>query len=198
MMLIHFTFLILELLGLASLGTADDYFTIALHAPKNPLLHGKLVNARDKSFIAGAPTPSTRCGLNDAAQCPAGNVTLVTRDMSYLAAAVPGGQFIYVAPDGSISYPNAHSTLHPPGAQVGGFYSLLASSDHSESVDVLNWRSKDGTSGLWVCAVAPGAPIAYQAALKASTAQFNSFGCLSVDGIVVQAAGDSFGAWEYT
>ncbi|EGR44238.1 uncharacterized protein TRIREDRAFT_70806 [Trichoderma reesei QM6a] len=187
------------LLGLATLVIADNYFTIALHAPKNPMLHGKLVNARDKSFIAGAPTPSTRCGLDDAAQCPTGNVTLVTRDMSFLASAVPGGQFIYIAPDGSISYPNAHSTLRPPGAQVGGFYSLLASSDHSESVDVLNWRStKDGTSGLWVCAVAPGAPIAYQAVLKASTGQFNGLGCLSVNGIVIQEAGSSFGAWEYT
>ncbi|KAL6887248.1 hypothetical protein HDV57DRAFT_353070 [Trichoderma longibrachiatum] len=191
--------LLLELLGLASLATADNFFTLALHAPKNALLHGKLVNARDRFFIAGAPSPSTRCGLDDAAQCPAGNVTLVTRDMSFLASAVPGGQFIYVAPDGSISYPSAHSTLHPPGAQVGGFYSLLRSSDHSESVDVLNWRStKDGTAGLWACAVASGAPIAYQAVLRASTGQFNGHGCLSVDGIVIQEAGSSFGAWEYT
>jgi hypothetical protein len=75
------------LLGLATLVIADNYFTIALHAPKNPMLHGKLVNARDKSFIAGAPTPSTRCGLDDAAQCPTGNVTLVTRDMSFLAVS---------------------------------------------------------------------------------------------------------------
>ncbi|KAL6863699.1 hypothetical protein J3F83DRAFT_201655 [Trichoderma novae-zelandiae] len=193
----HVHFLVLDLLGLASLASANDYFTIALHAPNNALLHGKIINARDRSFIAGAPTPSTRCGLNDIAQCPAGDATLVTSDMSFLASAVPGGQFIYVAPDGSISYPYAHSTLRPPGAQVGGFYSLPASSDHSESVSVLNWRSNDGTSGLWACAVAPGAPIAYQAVLKASTAQFKGAGCLAVDGLLIQPAGGFFGAWEY-
>ncbi|PTB65578.1 hypothetical protein BBK36DRAFT_4941 [Trichoderma citrinoviride] len=194
----HTHLLLLGLLGLASLATADNYFTIALHAPNNVLLHGKIINARDKSFIAGALMPSTRCGINDAAQCPAGVVTLVTRDMSFLASAAPGGQFIYVTTDGSISYPYAHSSLRPPGAQIGGFYALPVTFDHGVTVNVLNWRSRDGTSGLWACAVAPGAPIAYQAVLKASTAQFNGSGCLAVDGILTQPAGSSFGAWEYT
>ncbi|TFB02902.1 hypothetical protein CCMA1212_005351 [Trichoderma ghanense] len=190
--------LLIDLLGLASLATADNYFTIALYAPNNGMLHGKIVNARDRSFVAGVPTPSTRCGLDDAAQCPAGDVTFVTSEHAVGLSAVSGGQFIYVAPDVSISYPSAHSTRHPPGAQTGGFPSLPASFHHSEAVNVPNWRSRDGTSGLWPCPVAAGAPIAYQAVLKASTAQFNGGGGLAVDGIPIQPAGSPFGAWGNT
>ncbi|KAL7785875.1 hypothetical protein V8C37DRAFT_393324 [Trichoderma ceciliae] len=187
-----------ELLGLLGSVAANSYFTLALHAPKNAILNGKVINARDRSFIIGAPSPSTHCGLNDPAQCPAGDATLINSEMSFLASAVPGGQFIYVAPDGSISYPSAHSSLRPPGAQVGGFYSYQISSDIGEPVEVLSWRSNDGQAGLWACPVSPGAPIAYQAVLKAATARFNGLGCLAVDGIRIQPAGSSFGAWEYT
>ncbi|UKZ83055.1 hypothetical protein TrVFT333_010856 [Trichoderma virens FT-333] len=187
-----------QLICLASVVVANNYFTLTLHAPKYAFLNGKIINARDKSFIVGALTPSTRCGLSDPAQCPAGDTTLINSDMSFLASEAPGGQFIYVAPDGSISYPSAHSTLRPPGAQVGGFYSYPAPFDNGKSVNVLNWRSNDGTTGLWACPVSPGAPAAYQAVLKAATARFNGLGCLAVDGIRIQPAGSSFGAWEYT
>ncbi|KAH6609927.1 hypothetical protein Trco_003273 [Trichoderma cornu-damae] len=195
-MYLHVFFL--ELLALLGLVAANSYFTLTLHAPKNAILNGKAINARDRSFIIGAPSPSTYCGLNDPTQCPAGNVTLVNSDMSFLASAVPGGQFIYVAPDGSISYSSAHSSLRPPGAQVGGFYSYQVPSGRSEPIQVLGWRSNDGKAGLWACPVSPGAPVAYQAALKATTMTFDSLGCLAVDGIRIQPGGGLFGAWEYT
>ncbi|KAM0259366.1 hypothetical protein ACHAQJ_003398 [Trichoderma viride] len=194
----YFHLLLLELLSLLSFVAANSYFALALHAPKNAMLNGKIINARDRSFIIGAPSPSTRCDLNNPEQCPAGDITLINSEMSFLASAVPGGQFIYVAPDGSISYPSAHSSLRPPGAQVGGFYSYQVSFDGGEPVKVLSWRSNDGKAGLWACPVSPGAPVAYQAVLKAATARFSGLGCLAVDGIRIQPAGDSFGAWEYT
>ncbi|KAL7941182.1 hypothetical protein V8C42DRAFT_335572 [Trichoderma barbatum] len=191
-------FFLIQLLGLASVVAANSYFTLALYAPQYAFLNGKVINARDRSFIIGAPSPSTRCGLNDPAQCPAGERTLINSEMSLLASAVPGGQFIYVAPDGAISYSSAHSALRPPGAQIGGFYSYPVPFEHGESVNILNWRSEVGTTGLWACPVSPGAPVAYQAVLKAATARFNNLGCLAVDGIRIQPAGSSFGAWEYT
>ncbi|KAF3070329.1 putative secreted protein [Trichoderma lentiforme] len=194
----HIYAFLTQFMGLASVVAAKSYFTITLHAPQYAILNGKVINARDRSFIIGAQSPSTRCDLKDLAQCPAGDSTLVNDDMSFLASAAPGGQFVYVAPDGSISYPPAHSSLRPPGAQVGGFHPYLAPVDNGESVHVLNWRSNDGTAGLWACPVSPGAPIAYQAVLKAATARFNGLGCLAVDGIRIQPAGNDFGAWEYT
>ncbi|KAK0766488.1 hypothetical protein N5P37_000213 [Trichoderma harzianum] len=194
----HIYAFLTQFMGLASVVGAKSYFTITLHAPQYAVLNGKVINARDRSFIIGAQSPSTRCDLKDLAQCPAGDSTLVNDDMSFLASAAPGGQFVYVAPDGSISYPPAHSSLRPPGAQVGGFHPYLAPVDNGESVHVLNWRSNDGTAGLWACPVSPGAPIAYQAVLKAATARFNGLGCLAVDGIRIQPAGSDFGAWEYT
>ncbi|KAL7931602.1 hypothetical protein V8C35DRAFT_112633 [Trichoderma chlorosporum] len=194
----YISLLLACLTGLASIVAANSYFSLALHAPQYAFLNGKVINDRDRSFIVGAPSPSTSCSLHDAAQCPAGVSTLINGDMSFLASAAPGGQFIYVAPDGSISYPPAHSALRPPGAQIGGFHSYPVSLGNGESVNILNWRSSDGTAGLWACPVSPIEPMAYQAVLKAATAQFNGFGCLAIDGIRIQPAGTSFGAWEYT
>ncbi|RFU81074.1 hypothetical protein TARUN_1167 [Trichoderma arundinaceum] len=194
----QFHLLLLELLGLLGLVAANNYFTIALYAPQNAILNGKVINARDRLFIIGAASPSTYCGLNDPTQCPAGDATLVNSDMSFLASAVPGGQFIYVAPDGSIGYSSAHSALRPPGAQIGGFYSHQVSFDEKGPAQVLSWRQNDGKAGLWACPVSPGAPVAYQAVLKAASTRFNGLGCLAVDGILIQPAGSAFGAWEYT
>lgn len=80
----------LKLLGFPGLVAANNYFTLTLHAPQNAILNGKVINARDRSFIIGAPIPSTYCGLNDPAQCPAGDVTLINGDMSLLAVGSTG------------------------------------------------------------------------------------------------------------
>lgn len=76
-----------QLVGLTSVVAAKSYFTLTLHAPQYAVLNGKVINARDRSFIIGAQSPSTRCGLSDLAQCPAGDSTLVNSDMSFLAVS---------------------------------------------------------------------------------------------------------------
>ncbi|KAL7806679.1 hypothetical protein V8C44DRAFT_338581 [Trichoderma aethiopicum] len=189
--------LLLELLGLASLATADTFFTLALHAPKNALLHGKLVNARDRSFIAGAPSPSTRCGLDDAAQCPAGNVTLVTRDMSFLAVSIP-----------LITVGTCQKSLFEEReAQCTDLLRAYALSLRSPVVSSSTSprTAPSAIPPLTRHSILPAPKSAasihsshHQAVLRASTGQFNGLGCLSVDGIVIQEAGSSFGAWEYT
>jgi hypothetical protein len=84
----YFHLVLLELLSLLGVVAANSYFALALHAPKNAMLNGKIINARDRSFIIGAPSPSTRCDLNDPAQCPAGDITLINGEMSFLAVSL--------------------------------------------------------------------------------------------------------------
>lgn len=83
----HIYAFLTQLMGLTSVVAAKSYFTITLHAPQYAVLNGKAINARDRSFIIGAQSPSTRCDLRDSAQCPAGDSTLVNDDMSFLAVS---------------------------------------------------------------------------------------------------------------
>ncbi|KAK5996567.1 putative secreted protein [Cladobotryum mycophilum] len=187
--------LLIALLGLAS---AINFFTISTYAPEHPRLDSKIINANGRAFVIGATSPSTQCGIQDQKHCPRGVATLVNADMSVLAVAVPGGQVIYVAPDGSISYSVAHSALRPPGSQVGGFYTSQVLPGSHPPVLIISWRSKAGPSGLWACPVSPLVPITSRAVLKASTQTFTGQGCLPVAGLRIQPAGSAVGAWEYT
>lgn len=207
----------LRLTFLALSGVTAAYFSMVAFAPEYPFIHTKVINTRGKAFIIGASAPSTYCPLDDENQCPPGVSTLINRDMTFLAvrefiqcllnqplqmlttrqSSVPGGQLIYVAPDGSISYPPAHSALHPPGSQMGGFFPYQILSDCSMPLTILSWRSSDGSVGLWACPLSSDVPNYQEAELKASTAHFKGEGCIAV-GVQIQDAGGDFGAWAYT
>ncbi|XXG98222.1 hypothetical protein Hte_004544 [Hypoxylon texense] len=69
-----------------------------------------------------------------------------------LDVSVPGGQQVYVAPDGALSYTTAHSAFMPNGSIVTGF-----SRTRSESFGApVNW-GMDGHSWL-ICPVGEGEP----------------------------------------
>lgn len=195
---------------------AMSYYTMLSYAPQHPEVHAKVINAHNKVFIIGAESPTTYCGLDDTEQCPQANSTLVDAGMTRLAvselhplallrrltlsaqSAVPGGQFIYVAPDGLISYPSAHSSHRPPGSEVGGFFSFQLFSDCIVPVPLLSWQSTNGTTGLWACPSSSGHPVSELAILKASSSEFDGEGCLKLDGVHIREAGEEFGAWAYT
>lgn len=110
----HIFAILTQLMGLTSVVAAKSYFTLTLHAPEYAALNGKVINARDRSFIIGAQSPSTRCDLNDPAQCPTGESTLVNDDMSFLAVSLAtskslcGPNVVYFGVEG---YSNAiHAT----------------------------------------------------------------------------------------
>ncbi|KAM0558011.1 hypothetical protein ACHAPJ_005178 [Fusarium lateritium] len=170
---------------------------MTVFAPSIPQIHARLINARNRAFIIGASEPSTFCDLHNATDCPAGTSTQVDGNMTSLAAAVPGGQFIFIAPDGIISYPSAHSALRPPGSQMGGFRSADVISECKMPVTILVWSPENGNPGLWACPTARNVPITKEAVLKATTGLFTGRGCLTVEGIEIQTAGDKFAAWAY-
>ncbi|KAF7560157.1 hypothetical protein G7046_g3988 [Stylonectria norvegica] len=175
------------------LGT-KAYNTMTVYAPAHPEIHNRVINARNKTFIIGAPGPSTHCPFANASECPPGVSTLINEDMTLLAAEVPGGQFIYVAPRGTISYPSAHSSRRPPGSQMGGFRSVTLMSDCNVPFKMLTWQPIGNPAGLWACLISPGIPLSQEAVLKASTGLFLGRGCVYVDGVRVDYAGGDFGA----
>ncbi|KAI5460444.1 hypothetical protein BGZ63DRAFT_424950 [Mariannaea sp. PMI_226] len=180
--------------------TITAFYTVQVHAPENPDLHGRGINARYRRFIIGAASPSTYCGSSDRRQCPPGNTTLVNGDMTFLAASVPGGQFIYVDARGAISYPSAHSSLRPPGSKIGGFRRVKIESNSSENLTVLSWQPDDDDrhAGLWACPTSLNLTTAREAELRATTARFWGRGCKAVAGLRIRDAGDEFAAWAYT
>ncbi|KAJ4129888.1 hypothetical protein NW768_006858 [Fusarium equiseti] len=176
----------------------NAYYTLSVFSPKVPQIHARVINARNRAFIIGASHPSTFCDLNNATECPDGTSTQVNANMTGLAAAVPGGQLIFVAPDGIISYPSAHSALRPPGSQMGGFHPVHIISECQMPVTILIWSPENGNAGLWACPTARNMPVTKEAVLKATTGLFKGKGCWEVDGVEIQTAGDKFAAWAYT
>jgi hypothetical protein len=80
--------LFLALALLAAITSADNvYFSLAVYAPDNLQLDGKVIHAVHSDFIIGALRPSTSCDLFDPSDCPPGNTTLVNQDMTALAVS---------------------------------------------------------------------------------------------------------------
>lgn len=88
---------------------------------------GTAINASGGKFYINSNT-STYCpdevpGLDCSAYSGSQTVFVIgngTTTMS-LDVSVPGGQQVYIAPDGSLSYTQAHSALMPTGSIVTGF-----------------------------------------------------------------------------
>lgn len=80
---------------------------------------------------------------------------------------------------------------------MGGFYSFEVLSNCASPVQVVSWQSEDGEKGLWACSssksLGPG-----QKVLMANVAGFSVNGCVALDGIQIQEAGDKYSAWAYT
>ncbi|KAF9776526.1 hypothetical protein IL306_005278 [Fusarium sp. DS 682] len=181
---------------LLTIAVANAYYTLSVYAPKLPQIHARIINARNKAFIIGAAKPSTFCPDN-ATECPDGTSTQVDANMTGLAAAVPGGQFIFVDRYGMITYPPAHSAFRP-SIQLGAFRPSQVISECKMPVTILMWEPEMSTPGLWACPTARNVPITKEAVLKASTVFFQGKGCLAVEGVEIQTAGDKFAAWAYT
>lgn len=80
---------------------------------------------------------------------------------------------------------------------MGGFYSAEVETDCDSVMTILAWHSDDGAMGLWACPTGPGVPLYMEATLKATTSKFTGVGCVAVEGIHIEDAGDDFGAWAY-
>ncbi|KAI1736034.1 hypothetical protein F4680DRAFT_433192 [Xylaria scruposa] len=107
----------------ARLSGFDGPFTASVWTP---YIINAQINASGGKFYINKPTetwcPSDIDGLDcskfDGSETVFG---LGYADRMGLDDSVPGGQQVYIAPDGSLSFTQAHSAYIPPGSTVTGF-----------------------------------------------------------------------------
>lgn len=102
---------------------------------------------------------------------------------------VPGGQRVYVAPSGALSYTRPHSAYIPPGSSTTGF-------KYVPHENYGNYYYKDG---FMACPV-PADRIRFQvfAGIKdADVPRGNVSECQGFDVVTTRYVGDGPAAWEY-
>ncbi|KAI0112598.1 hypothetical protein GGR51DRAFT_557180 [Nemania sp. FL0031] len=174
-------------LAVATLVSADA-FSINTYADDSDF-DEKVLHAYNYTFLTGLPGPSTHCPSSIGSRCPAVAGTLV---------GVPGGQEIYVQPDGQVKYTMAHSAYKPPGAIVGHWHhKAVPSPAKAGSIDVvIDFDDGNGHSGLVLCFYG-GASYA----LYAKTGNFDADGCVDlteIEGLVMTRSENQLGCWQYT
>ncbi|KAL8811323.1 MAG: hypothetical protein Q9200_001880 [Gallowayella weberi] len=112
-------------------------------------IHLQTVNASGQAFWIGKDT-ATYCPLQPPSQCPPGNQTVFQAGggTASLDVVVPGGQQIYVAPNGKLSYTIAHSAYIPPNSAVQTFNAT--SGTVNENLGQLTFQGLGG-SGFLAC-----------------------------------------------
>ncbi|MCJ1473377.1 hypothetical protein MMC13_002028 [Lambiella insularis] len=159
------------------------------------------LEASNQGFIfgPGITSASSYCPTSIGTGCPVGNQTVFTADGGAMDVEVPGGQQVYVAPNGALSYTQAHSISYPPGSQFG-----VVSGTGGELV----YAGANGTAG-WIACPLPAStfspPLNYIYQLYANVPSHPTrdpkdgaiFVCYPVT-LLLDAYSGGFGAWQYT
>jgi hypothetical protein len=99
-------------------AAAPAYFSVISARSASPI-HLQSLTARGGKFYLGGGPPSSYCPVAQVGDaCPAGNTTVLAGGDKTLSMGVivPGGQEVYVGPDGALSYTVAHSAFVPEGS----------------------------------------------------------------------------------
>ncbi|KAH9900371.1 hypothetical protein F4778DRAFT_781912 [Xylariomycetidae sp. FL2044] len=166
-------------------------YTLSLSAPDAPLLDGQAVNATGQAFWAGKPT-GVYCAPGTPYSASYPNTTVIRAAAGGggtvgLAVVVPGGQRIYVAPAGALSFTIAHSAYIPEGSYTTGI-------EVAEGGDELLFTAVEN-SGWYVCGDGSGGEAVQIFALVPAAAICANAQTVR---ILVQPTDASFGAFQYT
>ncbi|KAH7350285.1 hypothetical protein BKA66DRAFT_431415 [Pyrenochaeta sp. MPI-SDFR-AT-0127] len=169
-------------------GGPPSYFGVISARSASPV-HLLPLTARGGKFYLGGPGPSSYCPVAQVGDaCPPGNETVLAGGDKTLGLGVivPGGQQVYVAPDGALSYTVAHSAYIPTGSIIDKF-SRQAPAD-GQQFGYLNFDT-----GFVACPAA-GEGQGYQVF---GQVQGGTYGpeCLGFNALTV--ATDKPGAWQY-
>jgi hypothetical protein len=101
---------------------SSGYFGVISARSASPI-HLMPLTARGGKFYLGGGPPSSYCPESVGSGCPAGNDTVFAGGDGTLSlgVVVPGGQQVYVAQNGALSYTIAHSANIPAGSIVDQF-----------------------------------------------------------------------------
>lgn len=100
----------------------QSLFTVISSRSASPI-HLLPLTARNGKFYLGAGNPTSSCPESVGSSCPPGTSTVFMGGSGTLGlgVVVPGGQQIYVAQNGELSYTVPHSAAIPNGAIVDQF-----------------------------------------------------------------------------
>ncbi|KAK7509997.1 uncharacterized protein IWZ02DRAFT_386665 [Phyllosticta citriasiana] len=175
------------LLAAAPAALATSFY--GLSARSASPIHLQSINAAESAFWIGKDTASY-CPESVVENCPAGNETIFAGgdNTLFLDVAVPGGQQVYIKPNGELTYTVAHSAYMGEGAISTGFH--LNNGTSSSGLGSLSW-----TNGFVACPQSNGTSYPYQ--IFAAVNGFNRTNCLGFDFLAGTALTGEAGAWQY-
>jgi hypothetical protein len=207
---------IVSVLGCTGFVTAST--TLQVYNPEGKL-DRSVIHASGQRFFAGLVGAATYCPDNVGDACPRNiNKTCVAGLMGAMAVSdtcpsmrllisltrhfqtmVPGGQQIFIAPSGEVSYTQAHSAAMPVGSTTEGWYNKTVISNCAPEITVADWVLKDpvgapSAGGILLCpAIRDGV---FQLYVHATG--FNQTGCTPIVGVVQPWEATQYCAWQYT
>ncbi|KAF2012379.1 hypothetical protein BU24DRAFT_275815 [Aaosphaeria arxii CBS 175.79] len=173
----------LSLFAAGALAQAPAYFSVLSTRSASPV-HLLPLTARGGKFFLGGPGPSSYCPPQVGDGCPSGNTTVFAggEETLSLGVVVPGGQQVYVGPDGNLSYTSPHSAYKPEGSIVDGW-----SKGSTGTFGTLVWEN-----GLVACPAGEGE--GYQVFGQIEGVERDP-ACLGFNAITANAT--DAGAWQY-
>ncbi|KAL2868756.1 putative IgE binding protein [Aspergillus lucknowensis] len=165
-------------------------FTVMAARSASPI-HFLPMNAAGQSFWLGG-SPATYCPLPS--DCPPGDKTVLAGSGAALSVVVPGGQQIYVSPEGALKFTQAHSAYIPPGSSYGPFaYVPGAPNQPFGHYNYTGW----GASGFMACPTEDENWQVFAALKNATVPSGNVADCLGFSAIAVPS-NETGNTWQYT
>ncbi|KAJ5104176.1 hypothetical protein N7532_004705 [Penicillium argentinense] len=159
---------------------ANPNFNVMAIRSASPIHYSQL-NAAGQKFWLGGKT-SSYCPDIDGIQCPPGNQTVLASGGNSLDVEVPGGQQVYVAPSGALSFTQAHSANIPPAPQSAPWSHYTFN----------GW----GASGFMACPTEDNRWQVFVAMQNATVPQGNVSDCLGFSAMALPYKGE-VPAWQY-
>ncbi|CAK37103.1 hypothetical protein CBS63078_8164 [Aspergillus niger] len=167
-------------------ATTPSTFGIMSARSGSPI-HLLPLNANSGGFYLGGNT-SSYCPISSG--CPAGTETVFAGDGSALDVEVPGGQQVYVAPSGALTFTVPHSAYIPAGSSTGPF-------KYTPGKPFGSWTfTGAGATGFMACPDQGNKWQVFAATKNATVPSGNVADCLGFDALAVATNG-SVAAWEY-
>ncbi|PTU23511.1 hypothetical protein P175DRAFT_0500074 [Aspergillus ochraceoroseus IBT 24754] len=164
-------------------------FTVMSSRSASPI-HLLPMNAAGQSFWLGGE-PGTYCPLTSG--CPPGNMTVLAGNGGSLSVVVPGGQQIYVSPEGALKFTQAHSAYIPTGSSLGPFeYEAGAPGSAFGHYLYTGW----GASGFMACPTSDEKWQVFAALQNATVPSGSVDDCLGFSALAVPTD-DAGNTWQY-
>lgn len=196
-MQLTFAALLAAVSAVAAAPTSCDINFTMMSLRSASAIHFGRVDASGTKFYIGLERPSSYCPTPPvpASSCPSGNSTAVSFGQSGMSldVMVPGGQRIYIAPDGSLSYTIAHSGFMPPGSITEGF--TLGPKQENTLRTITHKRG-----GFIACPVKKNTgpwKVFVGKVNNTVVPSGHAADCLGFNNEAVEFTSEKFGAWQY-